>query len=67
VPLGCWGAGVLGIIDAYWPLIGRSFVIADVTVLRPKKLAECLIALGPITADDVEAAHSALAGAFLPA
>ena len=60
-------AGVLGIIDAYWPLIGGSFVIADVTVLRPKKLAECLIALGPITADDVEAAHSALAGAFLPA
>ena len=58
---------MLCFIDAYWPLIGGSFVIADVTVLWPKKLAERLIALGPITADDVEAAHSALAGAFLPA
>ena len=57
---------MLCFIDAYWPLIGGSFVIADVTVLWPKKLAERLIALGPITADDVEAAHRALARAFPP-
>jgi len=54
-------------IDAYWPLIGGSFAIADVAVLWPKRLTERLVALGPLTADDGESAHRALAGAFPPA
>jgi len=62
-------AGAAGVcfIDADWPLVGGSFATADVAVLWPKKLTERLVALGPLTADEVEAAHRALAGAFPPA
>lgn len=59
--------GALCFVEADWPLIGGSFVIADVAVLWPKKLAERLVAAGPLTADDVEAAHRALGPAFPPA
>ena len=51
-------------IEADWPLIGGSFVIADVAVVWPKKLAERLVASGAMSEADVEATHRALAQAF---
>jgi hypothetical protein len=56
--------GVPCFVEADWPLIGGSAVIADVAVLWPKRLAERLVAPGGLTADDVAAAHLALARAF---
>ena len=56
--------GVLSFVEADWPLIDGTFVIVDVAVLWPRKLAERLITPGPMTNEDVEAAHRALAGAF---
>lgn len=56
--------GALCFVEADWPLIGGSFVIADVVVLWPRKLAERLVAPGPMTDDDVEATHRALASGF---
>src|SRR5665647_195514 len=38
--------GVLCFVEANWPLIGGSFVIDGVSVIRPKKLAEQLVATG---------------------
>ncbi len=56
--------GTLCFIEADWPLIGGSFVIADVAVVWPKKLAERLIAPGGMSEADVETVHRALAQAF---
>ena len=56
--------GTLCFVEADWPLIGGSFVIAAVAVLWPRKLAERLVAPGPTTDDDVAAAYRALARAF---
>lgn len=39
-------------VEADWPLIGGSFVIADVAVLWPKKLAERLVEPGAMTEAD---------------
>ena len=56
--------GALCFIEADWPLIGGAFVIADVAVVWPKKLAARLVAPGPLTERDVETVHRALAHAF---
>lgn len=56
--------GTLCFIEADWPLIGGSFVIADVAVLWPKKLAERLVAPGAMSEAEAEAIHRALAQAF---
>ena len=56
--------GALCFVEADWPLVGGSFVIANVAVLSPKKLAERLVAPGLMTDDDVETVHRALARAF---
>ncbi len=56
--------GALCFIEADWPLIGGSFVIADVAVVWPKKLAERLVAPGPMSEAEVEGIHRALAQAF---
>lgn len=56
--------GTLCFIEADWPLIGGSFVIADVAVVWPKKLAERLVAPGAMSAAQVETTHRALARAF---
>ncbi|EYR65283.1 hypothetical protein N866_00475 [Actinotalea ferrariae CF5-4] len=56
--------GALCFIESDWPLIGGSFVIADVAVLWPKKLAERLVAPGAMSEAEVEAVHRALAQAF---
>lgn len=60
VPVG----GVLCFVGADWPVIGGSFVIAEVDVLWPKKLGEKLSTPGPVSSDQVAEAHRALAGAF---
>lgn len=46
------------------PNLGRSFVIADVAVVWPRKLAERLVAPGGMSEADVETTHRALAHAF---
>ena len=56
--------GTLCFIEADWPLIGGSFVIADVAVIWPKKLAERLVAAGSMSEADVETVHRVLAQAF---
>lgn len=56
--------GALCFIEADWPLIGGSFVIADVAVVWPKKLAERLVVPGAMSEADVETVHRALAQAF---
>ncbi|WP_287918932.1 hypothetical protein [Cellulomonas sp.] len=56
--------GTLCFIEADWPLIGGSFVIADVAVVWPKKLAERLVAPGAMSVAQVETTHRALARAF---
>jgi hypothetical protein len=59
--------GVLCFVDANWPLIGGSFVIADVAVLWPRKLTEKLQLPGGLAADRVDQVHRVLAHAFRPA
>lgn len=56
--------GTLCFIEADWPLIGGSFVIADVAVVWPKKLAERLVAPGAMSEAEVEKTHRALGKAF---
>lgn len=56
--------GALCFVEADWPLIGGSFVIADVAVVWPKKLAERLVAPGAMRKADVETVHRALAHSF---
>lgn len=59
--------GALCFVDAEWPLIGGSFVVADVTVEWPKKLRDRLLAPGAIPDSEVETIHRALARALTPA
>ena len=59
--------GALCFVDADWPLIGGAFVVADVAVVWPKKLAERLAAPGPLAPEVVETTHAALARALPPA
>lgn len=56
--------GALCFIEADWPLIGGSFVIAEVAVVWPKKLADRLVAPGAMSEAEVETTHRALAKAF---
>ena len=56
--------GVLCFVEANWPLIGGSFVIDGVSVIWPKKLAEQLVATGPLDDAMTERVHRALAAAF---
>ena len=56
--------GVLCFVEANRPLIGGSFVIDGVSVIWPKKLAEQLVATGPLDDAMTERVHSALAAAF---
>lgn len=56
--------GVLCFVEADWPLFGGSFVIDGVSVLWPKKLAEQLMATGPLDDAMTERVHRALAAAF---
>ena len=56
--------GVLCFVEANWPLIGGSFVIDGVSVIWPKKLAEQLVAAGPLDDAMAERVHRALAAAF---
>jgi len=56
--------GVLCFVEADWPLFGGSFAIDDVWVLWPKKLAEQLVAAGPLDDAMTERVHRALAAAF---
>lgn len=45
--------GMLCFIDADWPLIGGDFMVRDVGVLWPKKLAKLLTAPGPLAPDRI--------------
>ncbi|MCR6688088.1 nuclease-related domain-containing protein [Cellulomonas sp.] len=59
--------GSLCFVEADWPLLGGSFVVDDVAVLWPKKLAERLRATGGWTVAEIERVHATLAAAFPPA
>jgi len=59
--------GVLCFVEADWPLFGGSFVIDNVSVLWPKKLAEQLATAGPLDDAMTERVHRVLAAAFPPA
>lgn len=56
--------GVLCFVAADWPLIGGSFVIGGVSILWPKKLADQLVAAGPVDDAPIDRAHRVLADAF---
>jgi len=56
--------GVLCFVEADWPLVGGSFVIDGVRVLWPKKLAELLVAAGPLAAGTINHAQGAFAVVF---
>lgn len=45
--------GMLCFIDADWPVIGGDFMVRDLGVLWPKKLAKLLAAPGPLAADRI--------------
>jgi hypothetical protein len=59
--------GVLCFVEADWPLFGGAFVIDGVSVLWPKKLAELLIAAGPLEVRTIDHVHRALAAKFVVA
>lgn len=56
--------GTLCFMDANWPLFGGSFAIDGVAVLWPKRLAERLLAAGPLDQARIDEADRALAAAF---
>ncbi len=58
--------GALCFVDADWPLIGGSFTTRGVAVLWPKKLYPRLQEPGPLSLDDVDRLHRALARALPP-
>jgi len=58
---------MLCFIDADWPLIGGSFTIRGVDVLRAKKAAEILKRPGPLTVSQVSSVADQLARSFPPA
>lgn len=59
--------GALCFVDADWPLLGGSFVIDGVSVVWPKKLADLLVADGPLDGVAMDLAHRTLDAAFPPA
>ncbi|WP_299518794.1 nuclease-related domain-containing protein [uncultured Serinicoccus sp.] len=58
---------VLCFVEADWPLFGGDFVIRDVTVTWPKKLATIISRPGPLTEEQIAVIHRRLAAAFPPA
>lgn len=58
---------VLCFVEADWPLLGGDFVIRDVSVTWPRKLASTIAQPGPLTGAQVAAIHERLATAFPPA
>ena len=56
--------GLLCFVEADWPLVGGSFVIDDVDVLWPKKVAEHLTEPGGLDDAMTERVHRVLAAAF---
>ncbi|MFK5689189.1 nuclease-related domain-containing protein [Ornithinimicrobium sp. LYQ92] len=58
---------VLCFVEADWPLFGGDFVLRDVTVTWPKKLAATIARPGPLTEERITAIHQRLAVAFPPA
>ncbi len=59
--------GALCFVDADWPLIGGAFTTRGVAVLWPKKLYPRLQEPGPLSLDDIDRLHRALARALPPA
>ncbi|WP_237565825.1 nuclease-related domain-containing protein [Ornithinimicrobium cerasi] len=58
---------VLCFVEADWPLLGGDFVVRDVTVTWPRKLAVTIDRPGPLTEEQIAALHQRLATAFPPA
>lgn len=58
---------VLCFVEADWPLLGGDFVVRDVTVTWPKKLASTVTRPGSLTEEQVADVHERLARAFPPA
>ncbi|SOC53738.1 hypothetical protein [Ornithinimicrobium cerasi] len=58
---------VLCFVEADWPFLGGDFVVRDVTVTWPKKLAATIARPGPQTEEQIAALHQRLATAFPPA
>ncbi|WP_235585645.1 nuclease-related domain-containing protein [Serinicoccus chungangensis] len=58
---------MLCFVEADWPLFGGDFVIRDVTVTWPKKLATIITRPGPLSEERITAIHQRLAAAFPPA
>jgi len=58
---------VLCFVEADWPLFGGDFVIRDVTVTWPKRLAATIARPGPLTEVQITAVQQRLAAAFPPA
>jgi hypothetical protein len=56
--------GMLCFVDADWPLIGGAFSVDQVDVVWPKKAAQILNGVGPLTGEQVAAVHQRLATAF---
>ncbi|HET7724252.1 MAG TPA: NERD domain-containing protein [Propionibacteriaceae bacterium] len=56
--------GVLCFVDADWPVIGGDFVVRDVAVVWPKKLAKLLVQPGPLDPDRIAALQWQLHEAF---
>lgn len=56
--------GMLCFVEAHWPLIGGSFVMAGIDVLWPKRAAEIVTGSGPVASDVVIALHRHLATKF---
>lgn len=56
--------GALCFVEADWPVLGGSFVVDDVAVLWPKKLAERLTRAGGWTIAEIDHVHATLATAF---
>jgi len=59
--------GMLCFVEANWPLIGGSFVVAGIDVVWPKKAAELMLKPGALEDNSVRGIHHALASAFPPA
>ena len=55
---------VLCFVEADWPLLGGDFVVRDVTVTWPRKLAATVASPGPLTEERIAAVYGRLAGAF---
>jgi hypothetical protein len=58
---------VLCFVEADWPLLGSDFMVRNVTVTWPKKLAATITRPGPLTEAHIAAVNGRLATAFPPA